>query len=455
MQTSDSRVDETMPRGFGLLTAVWVVVASMVGVGVLVTSGYTVKNVGGNQPMLWLWVLGAVYALAGALTIAELGAMLPKSGGDYVFLYESYGPLAGFLSGWVSFLIGFGGPIAISATAAADYLLTSVYELGDVPSVAKKALASGFIAAFAVIHSLGRTTSARVQGAATIIKVALLSVLAIAGIYAGRGGGANLADVPPITFDFLRNMLFSMVYISYAYTGWNAAGYIGGEVKDPHRTLPRAILLGTAGVAVLYLALNLFYALALRASLVIAAKDVEHIASMAAAQVFGERTAKPLSIAVGLMLLSTASAYILTGPRILHAMAERKQFPAFAGKLTKTTQTPARATFIQCAWSIVILWLVDLQGLLTYAGVGLAIFSMLTVSSVYVLRIKHPEWHRPFKTPGYPVTPAFFLVISALLTAAAFSKARTPSLYACAAILIGVPVYYLAPGLRRPKAPAA
>ena len=432
-----------MPAGFGFGTATWVVVASMVGVGVLTTSGFTVKAVGSNQLMLWLWILGGLVALCGALTLAELGAAFPKSGGDYIFLYESYGPMVAFLSGWASFLIGFGAPIAISAAASAKYFLSPCQTSTD-PALAllqQKALATGSILAFALIHCLGRGASAKVQGVATIVKVGVLIVLAFGGIFHESGHISNLLDAPKLSTNVIIAALFSQVYISYAYTGWNAAGYIAEEVAEPSKNLPRAILLGTLGVTVLYVALNCFYALALPAPELVGREDVAEIARLAAEKAFGARVANPLSMAVGLMLLSTLSAYILTGPRILFAMARRRQFPSFAGKLSKRAQTPVVATVVQVCWSLVLLWLSDFENLMVYASVGLALFSMLSVSSIYILRWKAPDIPRPFRTPGYPLTPAFFLVFTTLLTGAAFYTRVEASSYALGAMLIGIPVY--------------
>ena len=233
------------PR-FGLLTATFVVVSSMIGTGVLTTSGFTVYFVGSNQLMLVLWVVGGVLALCGALTLCELSAALPRSGGDYVFLYEAYGPLAAFLSGWVSFLIGFGGPIAASASAAAKYLLAPLRLDDASAAVAQPAVASAAIVALGVIHCLGRGSTIRAQGGMTALKIGILAMLAIAGLVAGWGRWEYLDDRPPLSPGLLVTMASSLVYISYAYTGWNAASYLAGEVDRPQKQMPRAILLGTS-----------------------------------------------------------------------------------------------------------------------------------------------------------------------------------------------------------------
>jgi APA family basic amino acid/polyamine antiporter len=444
---------EAMPAEFGLATATFIVVAGMVGTGVLTTSGYTVALIGSNEWMLFLWVLGGVTAVCGALTIAELSASLPRTGGDYVYLYEAFGPLPAFLSGWVSFLIGFAGPSAASASAFAKYTLMPFQLPGPQATLWERVLASAAILFFAAVHISGRRRTARVQGWITVLKLVGLGAFALSGLLAGWRNSANLLDLKPVDGTQAMTMMSSMVYIYYAYTGWNSASYLAGEVKEPQRRLPQAILLGTAGVTVLYLALNVVYALALSAADVqkIVADPANHqgldavapIAQIAASRLFGDRWSTPLSMVIGLMLLSTLSAYVLIGPRVVYAMARAGQFPAIAARLTPRAETPAVATAMQISVALVLLWTVKLESIIVYAGVGLSIFSMLAMSSIYVLRYRRPDLPRPFRTPGYPVTPAIYLVLTGLLTFATFHDRPAVSSYALLSILAGVPVYYL------------
>ena len=252
-----------MPAEFGTPTATFIIIASMVGVGVLTTSGYTVYDVRSNQLMLGLWVVGGIVAAAGALSLCELTASLPKTGGDYVYLNEAYGPLVAFLSGWVSFLIGFAAPAASAAFASAKYLIGDVSHDPTTTLIAQRGLATILIVLFAVVHCAGRRQTAHVQGWITAVKLALLVAFAIAGMIAGRGHFANLVDRPPLADWPVMPMLFSLVYITYAYIGWNSASYLAGEFVNPQKQLPRAILLGTLGVVVLYVSLNVVYGLAL------------------------------------------------------------------------------------------------------------------------------------------------------------------------------------------------
>jgi len=436
------------PPAFGLVTAVFVVVSSMIGTGVLTTSGFTVAATGSNQLMLALWVVGGVLALCGALSLAELAAALPESGGDYVFLREAYGPLAGFLAGWVSFLIGFGGPIAASAAAAAKYLIVPLRLEGRSAAAVELGLATAVIIGLAAVHCLGRRSTIRAQATMTSAKLVILTTLAAVGLATGWGRWENLADRPAFAPNLAVAIASSLVYISYAYTGWNAAAYVAGEVTSPRRDVPRAILIGTGLVTGLYLALNLAYALALPAAEIrtIVAEQgldaVAPIAQLAAERLFGSRVADPLSVAIGLTLLASVSAYVLTGPRVAMAMARAGQFPALAGGESRTG-APVAATLLQAGWALVLLWTASFETILMYAGVGLAIFSMLSVSAAFVLRARRPELSRPFRVPGYPLVPAVYLLGTGLLTAAVAWERPGVAAVSAATIAAGVPVWWL------------
>jgi APA family basic amino acid/polyamine antiporter len=422
----------------------------MIGTGVLTTSGFTTLSVGSNQLMLTLWVLGGVIAACGALTLCELAAAMPRSGGDYVYLYETYGPLAAVLSGWVSFLIGFGGPIAASSAAAAKYLIAPFDLVPGSTGTLEGLLATAAIVVFAAIHCVGRSATVRAQAAMTAVKLVILVGLALALLLAGDARWSNLADRPPMTPKLGLAMASSLVFIAYAYTGWNGAAYIAGEVDRPQKRMPRAILLGTAIVTLLYLALNLGYALALSADdigKIVAttgrADAVAPIAEIAVGRLYGSRVSGPLSVAIGLTLLASVSAYILTGPRVAYAMARAGQCPAWAGRLSPRFGTPVAATVLQVIWALVLLWTASFEKLLVYSGLGLAVFSMLTVSAVFVLRRRRPDLARPFRTPGYPLVPLFYLVATGILVVAVLRERPVEGWAAVVTVLVGIPVYRL------------
>jgi basic amino acid/polyamine antiporter, APA family len=444
----DGSASATDPgEGFGLATATFVIVSSMIGVGILTTSGHTVLKVGSNQLMLALWVIGGAVALSGALTLAELSAALPRSGGEYVIFLEAYGPLPAFLAGWVSFQFGFSAPIAAAASAASSYLLAPLGLPAHLEAIARPALGTFTILAVATIHASGKGRSVRLQGVVTTLELIFLVAFAVAGLSSRSGNWANLDDRPPIGPRSLSPMLFALVYISYGYTGWNAASYLAGEIGDARRRLPRAILLGTSIVTLLYLALNVVYALALPASEVRSlaagghADAVDPIAQLAAGRLFGSRWADGLSVGVGLILLANLSAYLLTGPRVTFAMARAGHFPRIAGRLSTRAGTPVIATGLQAGWALVLLWSGTFDQIILYAGIGLSMASILSIAAVYVLRVRQPHLPRPFLVPGYPWVPAFYLLVNSALTIAVFAEEPWVATCSVLSILTGLPVF--------------
>jgi APA family basic amino acid/polyamine antiporter len=228
---------------------------------------------------------------------------------------------------------------------------------------------------------------------------------------------------------------------------------LAGEIRDAQRILPRAIFIGTVVVTVIYLGANTVYALALTPADLRAMVDdpankegasaVLPIAEIAARRLFGFRWSNPLSVAIGLMLLSTLSVYLLLGPRVVYAMACAGQFPRVAARLTARAGTPGVATLFQVAITLLLLWTGSFESIMIFASVGLSIFSILAISSIFVLRWKRPDLHRPFRTPGYPLTPALYLGLTALLSGAAFYRAPQASGLSLLSILAGIPFYYL------------
>jgi basic amino acid/polyamine antiporter, APA family len=349
----------------------------------------------------------------------------------------------------VTVLLGFAAPVAASASASASYLLKPLNLPDRDATLATQGLASVAILIFVIIHTMGRSQSAKVQVSITLLKLGTLLVFLVAGLAVGWPHVGNLNDRPPINGTSVSNMLFSLVYIAYGYFGWNAASYLAGEVRDPGRTLPRAIGLGTGLVILLYLGLNTVYAMALPAAEIqqIAATKgkgaIAPIAELAAERLFGSQWASVLSVTVGLMLLSTLSAYILTGPRVAFAMARARQFPAVAGRLSNRFQTPAVATAVLASLSLILLWTGSFNSIVIYASVGMSLFSILTIGAVYVLRWRRPDLHRPFRTPGYPVVPAIYMIVSAALTVATAINSPRVTLYSALSMVAGIPIYYL------------
>jgi len=432
-------------RGFGLSTTTYVVIASMVGVGILTTSGYIIKDTRSHTLLLALWLVGGLLSLCGALTVAELAAAMPYAGGEYVFIREAYGRLWAFLYGWISFLIGFSAPTAIVAHGAGRYLIDPWFEAPDQVGGIVRGLAAFFIVAFTVVHLRGQSLGSRVQNLSTIIKLIVLAAIVIGGLAWRRGSFEHLTpDLPTgnMPWDILA---ISLVYTMFSYTGWNAATYLAGEVKDPHRNLVRALLMGCGGVIVLYLLLNIVYVYALPVEEVAAMSydQVEPIAALAAERLFGPWVAAPLSVAIGLGLLASLSAFILTGPRVYYAMARDGLFPTAAGRLNPKTETPNVAILAQAGCTLVLLFSGTFKNILTYAGVGLSASSFFVILAVFVLRVRRPQIIRPFRTPGYPVVPLLFLACTAWMIIFAFMNQPLWSAISIGSILGGIPVYYI------------
>lgn len=429
-------------RHFGLSTATYVVIASMVGVGILTTSGYIVQSTGSHPWMLALWLVGGILALCGALSVAELAAAMPRAGGEYVFMHEAYGPLAAFLYGWISFLIGFSAPTAISAYASARYLLGAFGDAGEL-ELAARAIAAVIILVFTLVHLLGSGPSARAQNLTTMAKIAVLALFAAGGLIFGRGSFTHVgaATDAHVSFGVLG---ISLVYVMFSYTGWNAATYLAGEVRDAPRTLPRAILLGCSSVLVLYLVLNVVYAYALPVHEVRALThaQLDAIAATVAERLFGPWVSRPLSGAIGVGLLASVSAFILTGPRVYYAMARSGHFPAAAGRVT-TAGVPAVAILSQAGCALLFLITGSFKNILTYAGVGLSLSAFFVILSLFVLRVRRPEMPRPFRTPGYPVVPLLFLLSIAWMIVFAFRNEPFWSSVSIGSILLGAPLYWL------------
>ena len=438
--------DNELRRGFGLSTTTYVVIASMVGVGILVSPGYMMLSLKNYPVIFGLWAFGGVLAICGALCVAELAAALPHAGGEYVYLREAYGPMPAFLSGWTSFLLGFSAPLAVTSHVAAIYVLTPLgIEETESGTLWLKITAAMIIVVVTVPNLLGHRQSAWMQNVTTIAKLALFVGLVVAGFLFGRGQMAHISEGDPITEIEVGTAATQLFYVMFAYTGWNAASYLAGEVRDPGTVLPRALLLGSGVVIVLYLALNLVfaYAIPLDDSQLAAAASAQRMPQLVVERLFGARITNAFSVGIGLAFLATVNAWIVTGPRVYYAMAKDGLFPSIAGRVSPRTHVPTFAMIAQSACAILILFVTEFDSLYQYASVGLSLFALLVVGAVYVLRVRRPEMPRPFRVPGYPVVPAIFIVSVVFMAGFAFTEWPEPSFYSVGTILLGVPFFYV------------
>jgi APA family basic amino acid/polyamine antiporter len=436
-----------LERKLGLFPLTNIVIANMIGAGIFTTSGLLMKDLHHPVVMLALWLVGGLIALCGALSYGELGAAFPQAGGEYAFLSRLYHPVLGFLSGWVSFFVGFSAPIAASAIGFTEYLTRAFPDLlrprivGGAIAAAdmKKLYAILIIAAFTFLHTRGLDVGARVQNALTGLKILLIVGLVAAGFAVGKGSLSHLAAAAPFRLDFggWKTIGLSLMWIMFAYSGWNASAYIGSEVKDPSRNLPRSLLLGTGIVILLYAALNLFYIYAIPAAEM---EGVISVGGLAAGNLFGRSAETVLSLFISFALFSSLSAYLILGPRVYYSMARDGIFFKSIAAVNPKCCVPTRSIVLQGAIASVMVLFGTFDQLLTYMGFSLGIFPLLAVLGVFKLR---RTGRSAVKLPGYPVASAVYILVGATILVLAFLERPVESLVAIGTALAGVPVYYL------------
>ena len=427
----------TLDRRLGPLTAASVVVANVIGAGIFTTSGFLARDMADPVALLAIWVVGGMLALAGALSYSELGAAMPEAGGEYVYLRETYGPLVGFLSGWVSFFIGFSGAIAVVSLAFAHYA-AHFFPAVEPPRAAGIALAIALVWGLTMVHALGVGLGGLFQRMITVANVSAILVLVVAGFWLGTGDTAHFRSDEPATW---RNFPMSLVFVMFAYSGWNAAAYLAGEIREPARNLPLALLGGTLLVTTLYLALNAFYLYALP---IPEMAGVQAIAEKASVAAFGPVATHLVTATLLLALVGSASAMVLAGPRVYFAMGRDGVFPQAIATIHPRFHTPVRAIFLQSAWSSVLIYFWgSFERLIIYTGFTLVVFSALAVLAVPVLRRRRPDLPRPYRVPGYPVVPALFVLMSGWIAVFTLYGRPRESLLGLLTVAAGVPFYLL------------
>jgi len=420
-------------------TVTAVVIANMVGTGVFTSLGFQLLDLRSGFVLLMLWAVGGVAAVCGAMTYAELGAAMPRSGGEYNFLARIYHPAAGFVSGWVSATIGFAGPTALAAMTFAAYA-TSVMP-GETSSWLEKTLACGLVIALTIVHSSNRRSSGGLQVIFTILKVAVIVGFCLFAYF--------LVEAPqsvtflPIRGDgaLLTSSAFavSLIYVSYAYTGWNAATYLSSELENPQRNLPLILLTGTLVVTVLYVALNFTFLYSAPMADMAGQVEVGYIAAEAA---FGDLGGRFTGLVMATLLISTVSAMTIAGPRVLQVVGE--DFPALR-LLARTNSSglPAIAIFVQSSLTILFILSSSFESILVFAGFTLALNSFATVLGVFVLRYRQPDLPRPYKTFMYPVPPLIYLALTGWTLYFVLINRPAEGLFGLGIIAAGLVFYFL------------
>ena len=428
---------------FHYWTVIAVVIANMVGTGVFTSLGFQLLDLRSGFALLMLWAVGGIAAVCGAMTYAELGAALPRSGGEYNFLARIFHPAAGFVSGWVSATIGFAGPTALAAMTFAAYA-TSVFPAAS-GEWSRKLLAAGLVVLLTAVHASNRRNSGGLQVLFTIVKVGVIVAFCVAALV--------VADHPqPVRFlpspgdgALLASGAFavSLIYVSYAYTGWNAATYLSSELEDPQRTLPRILMIGTLVVMLLYLALNYVFLSVAPMDSMVGKVEVGYIAAEAA---FGETGGRFTGFVLALLLVSTVSAMTLAGPRVLQVIGEDFLALRWLSR-TNASGIPAAAIVTQSTLAVLFILTSSFESVLVFAGFTLALNSFATVLGVFVLRWRQPELPRPYRTFGYPVTPLVYLLLTGWTLAFVLINKPAEGLFGLALICAGL-VFYRLSGYR-------
>jgi APA family basic amino acid/polyamine antiporter len=373
--------------------------------------------------------------------------MMPRVGGEYVYLKESLHPSVGFVSGWVSLIAGFSAPIGAAALAFGHYT-HAVF-----PALDGKFAAVGLIAGITILHMFDVVLGSKVQTGFTILKVSLILVFIAAGLTVGDGSWSHLSMALPGASSSVRSEAFAiqLFWVAFAYSGWNAAAYIAGEMKDPAHNLPRALFVGTGIVTVLYLVLNLVFLYAAPpAELSAPLHEYREVGTSAAIALFGASAGKWLSALIAVALVSTISAMVMAGPRVYAAMAEDGLF--FRVLSTRHSRGgPMFSVLLQGALATIMVLTVNLEQLVLYIGFTLSIFAALTVAAAFVLRIRRPDAHRPYRALLWPVSPLLFVGLSIWIIAQGIRSHPTECLqYGGATLVSGLVVYGIWQLVRRP-----
>jgi APA family basic amino acid/polyamine antiporter len=426
-----------------LRSAAALVIANMIGAGIFTTTGFQAADLR-NPPLIFaLWVVGGLLALLGALCYAELGAMMPEAGGEYIYLRETYGPAVGFMSAFVSFTAGFSAPIAAATESFVIYLGNFFPFLAEERMLAAgvgvvDVCAIGIVWLLVWIHMRAVRAGTDFNDLMTAFKVGGIVAILLAAAAVGRGDVANLVTASPTFSELDRPETFaafgtSLIFVMFCFAGWNAAAYVAGEMENPQRDLPRALLLGTGTVLVLYLGLNAVYFYG--ASVDGLAGQVE-VGVVASRNLFGDWGVDLVTVVLCASILASASAMTMAGPRVYYALGKDFKPFAFLAK-TRPSGAPALALLAQGVVTSLFILTGRVDQIQQYAGFTVSLFASLAVSCVIVLRIRRPHVERPFRAWGYPLSPLLFLAVSAWMMYWAFQGRPVESTLAFLTVLVG------------------
>ena len=412
----------------------------MIGTGVFTSLGYQLVNIQSVFPLMMLWIVGGVVALCGTLVYSELGAALPRSGGEYHLLSRIIHPSIGFGAGIVSATVGFTAPAVLAAMALGSYLSAVI------PGLDQTLIAAIVILGFHGLHMMSVTWGTKFQDGSTAIKIGLILIFIAFGLFMDApqsisiwpklGDGAVMLS---------SGFAVSLVWVSYAYTGWNSAVYVAGEIHDPKQNISRSMLMGTAFVMVLYILLNYVFLYSAPTDAMVGQVEVGYISGI---RIFGKMGAKIIGIGISILLLSTVSSYVYIGPRIMQIMGEDHAFIGFL-KEKNSDEIPLNAFWVQLGISFLFILKSSFEQVLMYAGISLIITTTLTVISLFILRINEPDLDRPYKVWAYPFTPMIYLIINCWILFYSFRESTFEFMVGIGIITTSIALYYLIPILKK------
>jgi APA family basic amino acid/polyamine antiporter len=439
-----------LDRRLGTFDASAIIISNVIGSGIFLTPALVASLTGGGWMMVAAWAAGGFVAFAGATAYAELAALRPHAGGEYVYLRAAFGPVAGFLTGWTSFVAGFSGAIAASAVGFASYLGHFLPFAADTRALAslplgpvtvmltpQSSVAMLLIVLLSLVHVRGLGPGRLLQNVLAGAKVTGLVALVALGLSLGDGSWAHMQPGP---FGSTGGLLLSLVPVMFSYSGWNAASYVAEEIRDPRRLLPRALALGTGAVVALYLALNLLYVYSLPAADLAGLRG--SVLDVIAARLFGPRAGDLIAALTAVSIAASVSAMTIAGPRVYFAMARDGAFFPRAAEIHPHFRTPAAAIGAQALWSVLLVLTGSFDQLITYTGFAVVLFSGAAGVALFVLRRRAGE-ERPVDAWGYPYLPALFVLASALIVANAVVRAPGPTAAGVAIIAAGLPLYWM------------
>jgi APA family basic amino acid/polyamine antiporter len=474
----DAGQGQKLPRVLGPMAALSVIVGSVIGSGIFIVPARVAREIPAIGPIVLAWVVGGLFSLAGALTLAELAAMLPHAGGPYVYLRKAYGPLMAYLFGWTEFLVIRAGSVATLAAAFALYASQLVPAPEAMrPEIWQMILAVAAMTLVAIVNVIGTKVGGGVQVVGTVLKVGALGAMIVLPFVLGKADAANLAPVWPRVGDgsYFTGFMVAMVGVLWAYDGWVNTSSLAEEIHDPGRNIPRAMGLGMAILITVYLGMTVVYHLVLPMPEIASAATEKGsprvVAAVFCQKLVGAPGLVAISLAVMCSTLISLNGNALSGPRAYFAMARDGLFPRALCRIHPRFQTPANAVIAQAAWAIALTlagtafivlpppeastgappavlraWttlhetpLYDVM--YTYVIFGGTVIYTLTITSVFVLRRALPDWPRPYRTWGYPLTPILYLAASALLLSSMLRNNPFESIAGLGIIVLGVPAY--------------